>query len=232
MAQTLSDLRSTSRAKADESSTGFITNAVLDGYLNQGVTLIRNKIIQRFENYLIVEGTALNGGLFNTVATQQAYALPSDMQKLVRVEYRQANSTTDNDWRRVPTLNIGTDAGSTYFPIREGYLPEFGYFIAGDNIYFKPVPATIYSIRLWYIPRGTRMVLDADTTGIPSEYDDLVSEFGAIQCLRQSGEQLYKESSDIFKLELESFLETIEIRDQQPEQMVITEGQDLYRYGW
>lgn len=232
MAMQLLDLRESSRSKADEQATGFISDPELTAFLNQGVVFIRNKITQRFENYFIVPGDNSNGGLFTTVVGQQGYDLPPTMQKLIRVEYRQTNSTTDNDWRRIPTLNIGTDAGSTYFPIREGYLPEFGYFVAGSKLFFKPVPVSQFLIRSWFVPRGTKMVAASDTTGIPEEYDDFVSEFGAIQCLRKSGEALYKESRDIFELELATFLETIEVRDQQAEQMVITEGQDLYRYGW
>lgn len=227
----LSDLRDSSRSKADEQSTGFISNTELDRFLNQGLRLIYGKIAQRFQNYFIVPGTIGNGGQFLTVNGQQGYPLPPTMLKLVRMEQRNTNSTTDNDWRKMETANIDTDLFDTYYPIREGYLPQFGYFIAGPNLYIRPVPTTAFYVRMWFIPLVIAMVSESDIPGVPEPYHELIAEFGALQCLRKSGEILYKPAMDMFNLELTNLLDTIEFRDQQPEQMVITDQRDNDRYG-
>jgi hypothetical protein len=231
----LSTLRSSARAKADEESTGFISNDELNRYLNQGLRLIYGKIAERFEDYFIVPGTALNGGLFSTVAGTQGYSLPTTMQKLVRVEYRDSSSTNDDDWMKIARGNIGNENRGANYSIGDSSLRDFDYFIAGDMIYLRPVPQSVYSVRLWFIPRVTELSSDADVPGVPAEYHELIAEYGAIQCLGKSGEGLYKERSDVFKLELDNMIETISHRDQQPEQMVITEqnfSRRLPRYVW
>lgn len=227
----LGEIRDSARSKADEESTGFISNTEIDRSINQGMNFIYGKIVQRFENYFIVRGTALNGGLITTVVGQQAYSLPSTMQKLLRVEHRPATSIDDNEWRRLENQNINNDAVNDYYPVRPGYAPYFGYFIAGDTINLRPVPKDSFSIRIWFIPRVTQLVDDTDVAGIPSEYHELIAEYAACQCLRKSGEGIFRENFEMFQLELNNMLETIEIRDQQAEQMMITEAQDLWLYG-
>lgn len=226
-----SDIRASARAKADEEATGFISNTEINRYLNQGLRLVYGKIAQRFENFFIVPGTTGNLGKFTTVNGTQGYALPTTLMKLVRVEQRNTNSTTDNDWRKMETINIGTDLFDTYYPIREGYLPQFGYFVAGASMYIKPVPTTAFDVRLWFIPFVTDMSADSDIPGVPSPYHELIADYAALQCLRKSGEGLYKEAMDMFNIELTNMLDTIEFRDQQNEQMTITDQRDNDRYG-
>lgn len=227
----LGDIRTMARRKADEEASGFISNAELTDYVNQGMRYVYTKIAQRFENYFVTPGTALNGGLITTTTGVSGYALPSDLMKVVRVEHRHTNSTSDNDWKRLATTNISNDRLDDYFPLREGYTPGFGYFIAGNSLYLKPAPGQAYQVRMWYVPRPVALTLDADTPVVPEEYHDLISEFAAIQMLAKSGEGIWKERSDAFQLELSNMLETIETRDQMSEQMVITDDYDFVRYG-
>lgn len=223
---TLSDLRDSARAKADEESTGFISDSRLDSFLNQGLRFIYGKIAQRFEDYFVVPGTVGNSGLITVSADDNEYSLPTTAMKIVRVEHRSSTSTSENDWRKLDRINIGSDRVDDFFPLREGYVAGFGYFIAGNNIYLRPVPKQAFSLRLWFVPRVTALSADADVPGIPEEYHELIAEYAAIQVLRKSGEGIYKESMDVFNLELLNMLETIESRDQQAEQMVITDESD------
>lgn len=227
----LAAIRTVAKQKADEDASGYIGNTEVDKYVNQGSRHIYTKIAQRFENYFIVPGTALNGGLYNTVIGTDAYALPADCMKLVRLEQRRTASVTNNDWRRLSTVNLANDRLDSYYPVREGYVPGFGYFVAGNNIYLRPVPQQSFEMRLWYVPRPVTLTLDADIPSLPEEYHELIAEYAAIQMLAKSGEGIWRERSDLFKLELENMLETIEVRDQNAEQMVITDDTDFARYG-
>lgn len=230
MALTLTLLRDSARSKSDEQSTGYVSNVELNRYLNQGLHYIYGKIAQRFEDYFIVRGSLANGGLISVVSGTDEYDLPSTMIKLVRTEYRQANSTTENDWRVLQRVNIGTDVPRTYSPMPAGYgeLGGYGYFVAGNKLYLRTVPYTAYSLRLWFIPRATEMAADPDVPGIPAEYHELLAEYGALQILAKSGESLYKERSEAFQLELANMIETIEVRNQNSEQMIVTEYCDYY----
>jgi hypothetical protein len=223
---TLAELRTSARRKADEEASGFISEDEANDYINQGMRYVYTKIAQRFENHFVQPGTALNGGLFSTTSGTSGYSLPTDLMKIVRVEHRTTGSTSDNDWRRLATTNIANDRMDDYYPLREGYMPGFGYFIAGNSIYLKPVPQQSFQIRIWYVPKPTALSLDASEPAVPSEYHELIAEYAAIQMLAKSGEGIWRERSDAFKLELENMLETIESRDQVAEQMVITDDYD------
>jgi hypothetical protein len=227
----LSEIRDSARSKADEQETGFVDNTELNRFVNQGVNYVRGKIAQRFEDYFIIPGTTGNGGAFSTVVGQMSYSLPTTLMKAVRVEQRPANSTSDNDWRRMDRLNMNSDRYDEYYPIREGYVPTFGYFIAGSQLHIKPVPASAYSVRIWFVPRGTILSADSDIPDVPIEYHEMIAEYAAMQILRKSGEPAYKETVEVFNIELQNMLETVEIRDQQAEQMVITDNSDLFNWG-
>lgn len=223
----LSALRSLARYKADETVTTFIGNAELDVFLNEGYRFVYNKVISKFEDFFIQPGTNGNGGLFSTVSGTQGYSLPSDCQKIVRVEHRSSSSTSDNDWRKLEKLNIVNDRYDDFYPVRDGYTPGFGYFVAGNKIYLKPVPSQVFSVRIWYIPRITALSGEADVPSVPEEFHELIAEYAAIQVLRKSGEPIWRESIDTFKLGLDSMLDAVQHRDQQPEQMVISDSRDF-----
>jgi hypothetical protein len=227
----LGQIRDSARVKSDEQATGFLSNAQFNGFVNQAHRFIYGKIAQRFEDYFIVKGTALNGGLFDSVAETQSYSLPATMLKVVRVEHRDVNSTSDNDWRRIERTNSNNDHVNDYFPVRPGYSPYFSYFIAGNQIHLRPIPREAFTVRLWFVPMATDMSSDTDEPSLPSPYHELVAEYASIQALRISGEGIWRENLEIFKLELENLLETIEFRDQSAETMTMTDVQDKWIYG-
>lgn len=173
--------------------------------------------------------TIANSGVFNTVSGVAEYNLPNDLMKFVRTEHRASGSTSEDDWLNLKTLNIGNDNVRAFYPPREGWGPGpgFGCFIAGNRIYLKPTPTQDFNVRLWYVPRGTALVNDTDVPAIPEEYHELLSEYAALQVLAKSGEGLFVERAKSFELELSNMLETIEIRNQQSEQMIITDEYDF-----
>lgn len=227
----LQALRDSARSKADEQNTNFISNTELDRFLNQGQDYVYGKIAQRFEDYFCVKGTVGNSGQFNTVSGTQSYDLPTTMLKLVRVEHRTTTSADDNEWKRIERTNINNDHVNDYYPVRPGYSPYFGYFVAGSQLHLRPVPRDVFSVRLWFIPKAMAMSLTTDVPSVPSEYHEMISEYAAIQCLRKSGEGIWNEAMTIFNTEFGNMLETIENRDQNSEQMVITDVQDRWIYG-
>lgn len=220
---TLSDLRDSAREQADEQSTDFVGNPALDRWLNQGARYIHSRLAARYGDGFVTKGTSGNGGEFSTVASTQSYALPGTFKKLVRVEARPSTSTDDNDWLRVNRLNIGNDHGDSYYPVREGYLPWFGYFTSNGYIHFKPVPAQVFSVRLWFVPKYTAMSGSSDTTGLPDEFDEMAAGYASLRILAKSGEGIFQENYKLWKEEVEALIECADFRIQEAEQMVITE---------
>lgn len=223
----LSELRTWTRAKCDEQASGFITDDILDLAINQAGRWVYRKLVQTFQGYGVREGTTGNGGKFNTVAGTQGYSLPSDTRKVVRVEHRPSSSTDDNEYRKMDKLNIANDRGESFFPVREGYSPQFGYFTAGSKIYFRPVPASVFTVRIWDVPKWTTLVDDDDEPVTEDDWDDLICELAALECLGQSGEPLFEERFKLFGLQNGLLEDTAGHRDFQPEQMVITDDQDF-----
>lgn len=222
----LSEIRDSARSKADEEATGFIDNTELNRYVNQGHRFVYGKIVQRFEDFFVVKGTALNGGLIPITSNQNEYSLPTTFYKLVRVERRNTNDSNENNWRKILRLNLSNDQINDFYPARQGYDLGFGYYLAGSKIYLRPVPSSGFDMRLWFIPQSTTMALDADNPSVPEEYHELIAEYAAIQMLRKSGEGIWKEATDLFNQELQHMLDTIEYRSQEAEQMVITDDYD------
>jgi len=223
----LSTIRDSARSKADEEATGFIDNTELDRFINQGLVYMYNYLVQQYQDHFIVPGTVGNGGLISAVSGQQEYSLPSTLLKLVKIERRNANETNDNNWRKLPRLNIGNDQINDFYPVREGRDQGYGYFIAGTKFYLRPVPESAFDMRLWFIPRVTALVLTTDVPELPEEYHELISEYACMQILRKSGEGIYKESLDLFNGELKMMIDSSIHRSFEPEQMTITDDQDF-----
>ena len=226
----LSTLRDSARSKADEEATGFIDNTELDRFINQGMRYVYGYLVKEYQDFFIVKGTAGNGGAIAILANTSEYNLPTTMYKLVRVERRNSNDSNENNWRKLPRLNIGNDQINDFYPIREGRDQGFGYFIAGNKFYLRPVPSSGFDLRMWFIPSAVELVLTTDTPTVPNEYHETIAEFAAIQMLRKSGEGIYKESMDQLQLELKSLLDTSIHRNFEPEQMVVSDDQDFDRW--
>lgn len=226
----LGEIRESARSKADEQATGFITNAEANRYVNQAVRFVYGKIVQRFEDFFISKGTTLNGGLIAVTANNNEYSLPATHLKTVRVERRNSNDSNENNWRKLLRLNVGNDQINDFFPIREGRDQGFGYFLAGNKIYIRPVPAAGFDMRVWFVPTAPELVNDADEPTVPVEYHELIAEYAAVQMLRKSGEGIWKEATEVFNNELQNMLDTVEHRAQEPEQMVVTDDYDFDRW--
>lgn len=221
---TLSELQDSARSKADEQNSDFISDTELNRFLNQGFRLIQGKIAQRFTDQLTVRGTILNGGIFSTVSGTEGYALPATCKNLVAVHGRFNGSISDNDWVKIDRITPGSDSLNTYCPPRSGYPQAFGFEYMGGYIYFKPVPSQVFDVRLTFVPKFIKLSSPTDVPGVPDEFHELAAEYAAVQSLRKSGEGIYRESMDLFKLELDNMLDTCATPVQQGEQMIITES--------
>lgn len=220
-----SDLRTSARVKSDEEATGFVTDSMLNRFLNEGNRFLYNKIVAAYEDYFLVEGTVGNSGLISVSSGTHKYAIPTTMQKLAKVEWRAANDSNEDNFRKVDRINVANDNkyADSFYPTREGYVGRFGYFVAGQFIYIRPTPRDAFDVRLWFVPRAVDMAADADLPSSPEEFHELIADFAALRVLGKSGEGIYKEIRDVFNLQLATFMETVTNRNQEAQQMVITD---------
>lgn len=222
-----------SREKADEEASTFIGVNELKSYINQGLKYIYAKLVTTYEELFTVEGTLANSGLFSLVAEQEGYDLPATLLKLVNVQMRSNGSVSANDYFKLDRLNIANNGIDPFYPVRNNYLQQSGYFVVASKIYFRPVPTNANQIRLWFVPKVIDMDIDTDIPGIPSEYHEILAEYASIQCLRKSGEGIFQEAYKIWQDELQNMLDSAKNKDQQAATMVITDDwdSDYNRYG-
>ncbi len=223
---TFDEIRAAARSKADEQATGFIDSTELDQYINQANFMVYAKIVARDEKYFIQKSSTTN-----TVDGTQEYALPTNTHRLILIQRRQSGSTSERDWFAIRPSNISNNhLKYDWYPGLLNYTSEQTYFLAGNYIYLDPVPTQVYELRFWYVALPTVLTTGSDIPSAPYIYHPLIAEYAALQCLAKSGEGIYQERRDALELEMQNLLDTISPRDQQAEQMVVTDDYiDLYR---
>lgn len=136
---------------------------------------ILNDYVYRFETILI----GLNDDKYgkkattalNTQANQEAYAMPSDLVKLKRVEI----TYDGTNWRKVD-MNDDSEVQEHALDattINQRYTqnaPKGDMF--GDSIYLRPIPTSAQAagLRIWYIARPSLLSTMSSTIQIPDEY--------------------------------------------------------------
>jgi hypothetical protein len=224
----LSEIRDLAVADADEQGAGYVDNDTLNLFVNRSARMIYGKLVRAGAvDEFTREGTVGNGLRFNTVDRSGGLRVTgTDTLDVVKVEYRRSGSTSDDDWRPLNNLGVSTRAIEAFYPPREGYVPTFGYQLLGRKIYLKPVPKEVFEIRVWDVRKQPTLTADADEPLYGDEYCDVTARHTALQILAKSGEPLFQENLKLFELELESALELVQDRDQQAQQMTITDGLD------
>ncbi len=205
----LAELKRKSRERADRLNSQFVTDSELRGYINQAMFELRDLLTTVYEDYFIAAPIT-----FATNGTSAAYALPNGSNtftdavtgstitpqpfyKLIGVDLAVQN--VNNGYVNVPKFEfinrnqyVYPNTSSTLYGVY-----NMRYRVMGSNIQFIPTPSGGQTIRLWYIPRMTELLLDTDTTtqGI-SGWDEYV-------IVRAAKYMLDKEESDSTKLDQE-----------------------------
>lgn len=216
----LDTYRTRTRAKADETETGFYSTVELDWAINAACRFVYGKLRSKSDDLFTRPGTTGNGNKFNTVSGTQVYSMGATLKSVVRVEVRDSTSTDDRDYVRVEKTSINGNEGGAYSPLRDGYSPLFGYFLAGDTIGFKPVPDSAYTVRIWDIPKFTTLSAAADEPPFDEDYDELVCELAALDVLGSSGDAIFSERFRLYENQL-AVLDDASHRDQSPQVMVM-----------
>lgn len=188
--KTLAQLRTEARYKANMENSQFVTDAELNTYINASAYELYDLLVTTYgEEYYTA--TAYT---FTTDGTNQLFDLPSAFYKLLGVDLALANSQDSfvtlkqfkfNERNKFSVPNIQTVWGAT----------NLRYRIHGSKIMFNIIPAAGQTIKLWYIPKMTNLVLDADTLDGVSGWEEYVITDAAIKMLN-------KEESDITALAL------------------------------
>jgi hypothetical protein len=150
-------LRTAARQRSDMVNSQFIPDSELTGYVNSSLQELYEKILQAYGDDYWVQAAST----FTTDGTNDAYALPTDFFKLLGVDLQLSGTT---GWVTIWRFNFG-ERNQYSLPGIQTFLGRTNvrYRLRGNNILLSPMPVSGLTFRLWYAPRFTPLVNDADS---------------------------------------------------------------------
>jgi len=152
---TLSDLRTRAKNRADMASSSFVSDAEWKDYINEGISELHDIIVANYENQIITSKTV------SLVAGTDTYVLPSDVYKVVGMDYETGSQRytlrrfmwAERNRYRQTILHSGVDVFGG---------PYYEYSLEGNNFRMIPLPSSSATIRIWYVPQCVNLSLDTD----------------------------------------------------------------------
>jgi hypothetical protein len=176
---TLSQLRTLALDWLDDPSGTYFTQSVLNLRLNLAQRELQKRLISaNKEFYLKCVKT-------NTVAAQQAYAVPSDFIQVLRLEWYEVGTSATSLSNQIMPMTpnqrdlVGTVTGD----------PQFWTF-AKNNILFWPIPDRAVEVHLEYSYLVADMSSDSDEPDAPEEFHEYIAILATRDCLLKDGRPL------------------------------------------
>ena len=177
--RTLLQLRTSLLVRGQYENSADITAPVANELLNDALVESYNLIVQRWDDY----STPADGATFVTVSGTSTYALPTDFDKLRKVEILISGVATDPQarWARLYPIAV-EDTDRVHSLVAKRYK----YRIAQSQIALFPAPQAVETIRVFYIPQAPQLVLDTDTVGFDTPIEQkLVLQIALRDCYQR-----------------------------------------------
>lgn len=146
-----------------------ITTTQVKRDLNTAKDIVFNRLVSLGQDY--------NARLTKAdlVADQSLYGLPSDCRKILRVEVGYETSSDRFKARRMDGNEENDPVYTTYVETSPRYV------VRGSNIELKPTPSSNVTdgLQLLYVEDLADMTDNTDTSGLPFEYDYLLTLYAA-----------------------------------------------------
>ena len=151
------------------SANSTVTSTQVKRDLNTARDLVLNRLLTLGQNYFLRIAKA------DTVANQSLYSLPQDFRKFVRLEVGYANAT---DRVKVDQIDL-TEIGDPSVDVYSTADPK--YTIIGNMFELRPTPTTSLTDGLYmiYVENPADMTDDDDTSGLPLDYDNLLTLYAS-----------------------------------------------------
>lgn len=217
LTQTLSQLRTEVRQRADQENSDFITDTELTSYINTGYANLYDLLVRAFsDQYMATPETF-------TLSGTNIRALPSDFYLLRGLDYdlgggeyvalAKYNFLERNRYRRSVARTL------------RGH-PTRQYRVLGSNIYIEPESQANGDYRLWYVPNITLLSSDSDTVDGVNGWEEYIILDAAIRCM-------IKEESDptglmMLKSEIETRISDIASERDIGEPETISDSRHVY----
>lgn len=173
-------------------STSFVTTAQANTWINLAIAELREFMIAEMGD----DWLAKAGSNSVTSANVDLYALPADCFKPLGVDVSFDNGLTWRTCDRFEFADRNRWQGATAW----GFYNLPRYRLYGANVMFRPIPATVVTYRLWYIPSIARLVNDSDTYDFVNGWDDWVACRVAIRMLQKEESDASALSADLMAI--------------------------------
>ncbi len=152
--RTLAQLRTDIRQRGNYNRSAVFTDTILTRWVNIACKELYRVLRKVFgAHYYTKEDATLV-----SVADQDTINLPSDFLTSIAFEEK-----VSNEWVPVPRINI-KDRPRFNDVRRVAYLgSKYGYFLRANTIVLSPIPSTVDTFRLTYVPTFTDLSADGDT---------------------------------------------------------------------
>jgi hypothetical protein len=170
---TLTEMLTELRARGGYRRSTSLTDAVLTPFLNTGIAEVHDLIVKHNPDVLVTSAD------IPTVAGTATIALPSTFYKSRRVDLVEGSVST-----RLRSFEIDEETylgeSTVWDSAERSSRPR--YMLQAGTIRFSPVPTSVQTIRLWFIPHATKLVSGGDVYTGYNGHEDLVYEHALRLC--------------------------------------------------
>lgn len=204
---TLGNLRLEAQQRSDLVNSFNITTQEWNSMISQSYKELYDIIIQKFGNdyYIQVPYTYTTSGTIDSVTQAQTFPLPNDFYKLMRVEVA-LNPADPNSWITLRKFEAIQANLWNYPNVYTFYgITNLRYRLWGSNLQIVPIASANQTIRIWYSPRPSQVIMDTDIVDGISGYEEYIV---ADVCIKA----LTKQESDptVFGMQKAALLKRIE----------------------
>lgn len=193
-----------------------VQDPALNVWLNDAYTETIALIADTLPDYFTKEQTA------STIADQQEYAFPSDMEKVVSVSITYDGT---NWFRALPLNNLGQSdiqqSAVQNFDVSQPY-----YYIYKNRIGFEPTPTVTLSnaIKVWYAYQPAELAEDGDEPDLPRRIQGILKFSAYANYLDQNDEHAAAERMrQRFDVKLERLVDQLSQQVDMPRTVEISE---------
>ncbi len=160
----------------DDLQFGYFTKPQVDRFLNNAQYELQKRLLNMGQNYY------MKPCYTTTVGNQADYVLPTDFEKLHRLELVINGSAPNESIQPLYPITLNQKD-----LISNGSGQPECYYLKKDRLTLQQVPQSPQVLRLYYSPRVTNMVLATDVPNAPEQYHEYIGLLAAYDCLLKDG---------------------------------------------
>lgn len=178
---TLAELRLRSKQAADMENSQFVSETEWNYYISNSYAELYDLLVGKFEDYYIAEP------LIVTISgTDSSFPLPDDFYKMRGLD----RSLGGGEFYTLHPFSFERRNRRAIVDVYRGVFPLVQYRILGSDVIVSPDDQAAGQYRLWYIPKYSQLVDDADEVDGVNGWEEYIIVDAAIKALR-------KEESDV-----------------------------------